>query len=234
MIPSSSGVEQPAVNRRVGGSNPSSGAPLAMRDARHRAPSIHDKGRPARRPLSSRPVRRSAGGRRTQPQRTARPPDTFVCAVDAAAEPFDGAPFDITRSACVAPGVGGISVGNAPMHAAANRGSTTKVAVRRVRGTRMSTLRDGSWSAARLAWRLSRRSLVALRRRLSPGLPLSRRPSSRAIMPCGTTPGCCIRVTSGRVAAFRLRCASHLDVPPCRKYVYGPFYRSVVRSSIRP
>ena len=233
MIPSSSGVEQPAVNRRVGGSNPSSGAPLAMHDSMHRTTCTRDKGRPVRRPLSSRPVRRSARGGRTRNQRTDRPVET-ACAVAVAVEPFDNAPFDITRSACVAPGVGGISVGNAPMHAAANRGSTTKVAVRRVRGTRMSTLRDGSWSAARLAWRLSRRSLVALRRRLSPGLPLSRRPSSRAIMPCGTTPGCCIRVTSGRVAAFRLRCASHLDVPLCRKYVYGPFYRSVVRSSIRP
>lgn len=82
--------------------------------------------------------------------------------------------LEMTRLACVAPGVGGISVGNPPMHAAANMGSTTNTAVRMVRGTRMSTLRDGSWSAARLAWRLSRRSLVALRRRLSPGLPLSR------------------------------------------------------------
>ena len=203
LIPSSSGVEQPAVNRRVGGSNPSSGAPLAVRDSMHRATCMCEKGRPARRPLSSRPGCRSAGWSGARTQRTDRPAETLACAVAVAVEPFDGAPFDIPTSACVAPGVGGISVGNAPMHAAANKGSTTKAAVRRVRGRRMSTLRDGSWSAARLAWRLSRRSLVALRRRLSPGLPVSRRPSSRAIMPCGTTPGCCIRVTSGRVAAFR-------------------------------
>ncbi len=203
-FPSSSGVEQPAVNRRVGGSNPSSGAPIAMHDAIHRATSTCDKGRLLGRPLSSRPVRRGAGGGRTRGQRTDRSPDTLACAVDVAAKPFDGAPFDITRLACVAPGVGGISVGNPPMHAPASRGSTTNTAARMVRGTRMSTLRDGSWSAARLAWRLSRRSLVALRRRLSPGLPLALRPSRRAIMPCGTTPGCCIRVTSGCVIAFRV------------------------------
>ena len=176
MIPSSSGVEQPAVNRRVGGSNPSSGARAysgAPRDAPPRT-----RQRPPRRAAfvitSNAPWRREGGGRESQ--RTIRRPGAASRRAGVvAAEPFDAAPLDTTKLACVAPGVGGISVGKTPMHAAANMGSTTNIAVRMVRGTRMSTLLNGSWSAARLAWRVLRRSLVALRRRLSPGLPLSRR-----------------------------------------------------------
>ena len=106
--------------------------------------------------MSSRPVRR--GARREADvrvdQRTALLLDVVARGDVVAAEPIDGAPLDATLSVCVAPGVGGISVGNPPMHAAANTGSTTNIAVRMVRGTRMSTLRNGSWSAARLAWRL--------------------------------------------------------------------------------
>jgi hypothetical protein len=129
--------------------------------------------------LSSRPLRRGAGreadakyqGAILDPGALSR----WTGAI--AADPLDAAPLEVTRSAWVAPGVGGISVGKPPMQAAASMGSTTNTAaVRTVRGTRMSTLLNGSWSAARLAWRDVRRSLVALRRRLSPGLPLSRRP----------------------------------------------------------